>query len=312
MTTETEIWFAVEISVARAASEAIEYAFNELDSCGTEISDLGAAPKDRLLVIGYFDRKPSLETVKEKVRGALRIYGFEPGAAGDPQIKELRNEDWLAKWKESWTPTETDKFVITPPWTEIADTQKLLIKIEPGMAFGTGTHETTLLCLRAIEEYYFPEMSFLDVGTGTGVLAIAASKFRVQSSKFKVKESHPTQNFEPQTLNPIAACDVDPEAIKIARENARLNRVNKIDFYVGSISEKTQAFDFVCANLTVDVIVSLLPLLIEKTRKVLVLSGILVEQERQIIAQLDKYGFTTATVERSGEWISVRLNTGQN
>src|SRR5205085_3138018 len=84
--------------------------------------------------------------------------------------------DWLAEWKKHWQPTEVGRFVIAPPWQEIDPGDKILIQIEPNMAFGTGTHETTQLCLDAISELYRPQLTFLDVGTGTGILAIAAAK----------------------------------------------------------------------------------------------------------------------------------------
>jgi ribosomal protein L11 methyltransferase len=162
------------------------------------------------------------------------------------------------------------------------------------MAFGTGTHETTRLCLKAIEENYRDGKTFYDVGTGTGILAIAiVLKSKVQSPNSKV-----------------AACDTDEDSIKIAEENAEINGVgDKINFYVGSISEETAEYDFVCANLTLDVITPLLPLLIKKTKRILVLSGILKEQEDLILAELRKFEIETPKIETSGEWISVITNS---
>src|SRR3979409_660366 len=107
---------------------------------------------------------------------------------------------------------------MAPPWAQIPDTRgRIIIRIEPGMAFGTGTHETTRLCLRAIDKYYAGG-SFLDVGTGPGIPAVAAAKL--------APGAH------------IEACDTDAEAIAIARENARLNGVaDKITFRVGTVEE---------------------------------------------------------------------------
>ena len=92
-------------------------------------------------------------------------------------LREVADEDWLGEWKKSWQPVAVgERFLIAPPWSVIDDARdRIVIRIEPGMAFGTGTHETTRLCLSAIEEYFAGE-SFLDVGTGTGILAIAAAK----------------------------------------------------------------------------------------------------------------------------------------
>src|SRR6266566_1323464 len=137
------------------------------------------------------------------------------------------------------------------------------------MAFGTGTHETTQLCLKAIDKY-FRGGSFLDVGTGTGILAIAAAKLWPDAR--------------------IDAFDTDPDAIAIARENARLNATEQINFGVGSTDEQTQSADLVCANLTAPVIVELLPSLLGATCGRLVLSGVLDSQLEPVQLRLEELG----------------------
>lgn len=145
---------------------------------------------------------------------------------------------------------------------------------------------------------------------------VPSSKFQVPSLKPQLRKTEDentfsnfkkkkTWNFEPETLNSISACDTDEEAVKIAAENAHLNNEDTIDFFVGSISVETPNFDFVCANVTADVIVPLLPLLLEKTRKILVLSGILVEQETQVTEKLKENGIENFVVKTDGEWIGV-------
>ncbi len=291
---KTQNWFALEITANSAASEAVEFALNELEALGTEINNLGKNPSETLTIIGYFNEKPDDETLNSQLSNALQIYNFTDDAIRQIEWREVENQDWLAEWKKHWKPTVTNKFIIAPLWETVENTDKIVIRIEPSMAFGTGTHETTKLCLKAIEENYAGKMSFLDVGTGTGILAIAASKFQISDSKFKV-----------------VGCDTDEDSIKIAVENAEINQTPNIEFYVGSISADTPEFDFVCANLTADVILPILPLLIEKSKNILVLSGILKTQEDLIVEELNKFQINDFKIETDGEWISVLVDSRQ-
>lgn len=286
-------WFALKITVDAQASEAIEFALNELEALGTEIDNLGKNPlPEKLEIVGYFNEKPDADFLQNQLDEALRIYGFDESAIEKQDWQKVENRDWLAEWKKGWKPTETAKFIIAPMWETIESDEKIVIRIEPSMAFGTGTHETTRLCLQAIEETYNGE-SFLDVGTGTGILAMAAAKIQAESEKAKSK---------------ILACDTDEDSIKIAEENAQINGTNEIEFYVGSITEETPNFDYVCANLTADVIIPLLPLLVEKSNKTLVLSGILKEQEKLFVSELRKFNIKNEEIRTDGEWISVRID----
>ncbi|MBA3634078.1 MAG: 50S ribosomal protein L11 methyltransferase [Acidobacteria bacterium] len=313
MTENQNNWFALEITVNAQAAEAVEFALNELDAPGTEINNLGARQNETLCVIGYFNEKQDDKTVQKQLDEALRIYGFSQDEIKQIEWRKVENTDWLAEWKKHWKPTETAKFIIAPTWEKVENTDKIIIRIEPSMAFGTGTHETTKLCLRAIEENYENGESFFDVGTGTGILAIAAAKLKseVLSLESKVKRNSTsdfrlqTPNFRLKTQDFISACDTDEDSIKIAIENAKFNGIDKINFYVGSISENTPKFDFVCANVTADIIIPMLPLLIEKTNKKLVLSGILVEQENLVAEKLRELRISNFKVQTDGEWVSV-------
>jgi len=318
-----ESWFTLEITVDSEAIEAVEFALNELDALGTEINHLGKKQTETVCVIGYFNERQNEKIVQTQIIEALRIYDFKANSVKTISWSEIENKDWLEEWKKHWQPTKTGKFIIAPTWSKVdagendenPQNREIIIRIDPEMAFGTGTHETTRLCLRAIEENYTGEMTFLDVGTGTGILAIAAAKMKskVQSPKSKVSlnTNFSTLNSQLSTLNSIWACDTDENSIVIAKKNAELNHVrDAIDFYVGSINKNTPAFDFVCANLTADVILPLLPLLVEKARRKLVLSGILKTQESSIAEKLRELKISVFNVQTDGEWISLLVDNG--
>ncbi len=290
---EKKPWFSISVKVAPEVAEAIEYAFNSLDSLGTEINHFREKNAETVTVIGYFQDLPDDELFQDELHYALRSYAFTEEAVVQVERAEIEDTDWLAEWKRHWKPTEVGSFVIAPPWSETDET-KIVVRIEPNMAFGTGTHETTQLCLQAIDRYYTPGDSFLDVGTGTGILAIAAAKLSLRSEMSKFRS---------------VACDTDADSVAIAIENAKLNGVGgMIDLSIGSIDATTPNFDFVCANLTLDVIQPILHLLIQKTSKTLVMSGILADQKAEIVTALADIGITDYEIEQAGEWIGVVKN----
>lgn len=285
--TPAKRWFAVDVEADAPAAEAVEFAFNTLEALGTEIDHLRKTGTDAVKITGYFNDLPTDEDLQFEVNDALNIFEQNQSAIRSTSTREVEDADWLAEWKRHWKPTEIGKFIIAPPWSEVAETDKIVIRIEPNMAFGTGTHDTTQLCLKAIGEQYQPEMSVLDVGTGTGILAIAIAKLGGTN---------------------IFACDTDADSVKIARENAVLNGVgDAIIFADGAIDDTIPQYDFTCANLTADVIVPILPLLIAKTKNILLLSGILAEQEELITVELLKFQISNYQIEHSGEWISVLI-----
>jgi ribosomal protein L11 methyltransferase len=279
------MWYGLDLIVAGEAHEAVEYALMEAGALGTETND---APDKLVRVTGYFDHTPDRESVRSELAVALRVYDLPSSSVREMSIREVADEDWLGEWKKSWQPVAVgERFIIAPPWAELPDEHdRIVIRIEPGMAFGTGTHETTRLCLLAIEKH-FAGGSFLDVGTGTGILAIAAAKM--------FPDAH------------IEACDTDEGAVAIARENARLNGVaEKITFRVGTVEEATASADLVCANLTADVIAPLLPSLLTVTCGRLILSGILDTQLDLVAASLRDAGVPNPiAIMQDGEWLAI-------
>jgi ribosomal protein L11 methyltransferase len=283
------MWYAVELKVERAAVEAAEYALMEAGALGTETETTAAAAgeTETLSVAGYFADAPERERLRACVLDALRIYALPSASVREMEWREVEARDWLGEWKKSWQPVEVGaRFVVAPPWSEVESRPgRSVIRIEPGMAFGTGTHETTRLCLAALEKY-FTGGTLLDVGTGTGILAIAAAKLDARAR--------------------IEACDTDAEAVGIARENATLNGVAaQVNFRVGTIEEAGASFDCVCANLTADVILPLLPALIGATCGRLILSGILDTQADAVRTRLAELGITDTETVADGEWVAI-------
>ncbi len=280
-------WYALDLSCTDEAREAVEYALMEAGALGTE-GEVSAGPDGLVRVTAYFEAPPEVERVRASLAEALRVYGLTSSDVREMKFREVEGRDWLAEWKKGWRPVEVGRFVVAPPWSEVEEGGgRLVIRVEPGMAFGTGTHETTRLCLAAIEKH-FRGMSFLDVGTGTGILAIAAAK------------------LDPSAR--VEACDTDPLAVSVAEENARLNGVAaRIDFPVGPVADTTASADLVCANLTADVILPLLPALLGATCGRLVLSGILATQAAQVAARLIELGVGDYEMERDGEWVAITI-----
>jgi ribosomal protein L11 methyltransferase len=281
------IWHALEVTIEPAALEAVEYALMEAGALGCEVANEDG---EFVRLRAYFEAVPEREEVRAALFDALRIYELPSSSVRELELSEVADRDWLGEWKKSWQPSPVGRrFLIAPPWSEIPEGEsRIVIRIEPGMAFGTGTHETTRLCLAAIEKYFRGE-SFLDVGTGTGILAIAAAKLSPSAR--------------------IEACDTDMEAIEIARENARLNEVaERINFSVGTIDDTTASANLVCANLTADVIVPLLPSLIGATCGRLILSGILDSQTELVRSRLQELGITEPPeITTDGEWIAISI-----
>jgi ribosomal protein L11 methyltransferase len=276
-------WYALDVDIEPQAAEAVEYALMEAGATGTE---RGTDFPDGARITAYFEDAPDRERIRNELFEALRIYELPSSSVRDMSVREVEQRDWLEEWKKNWQPVEVGNLIIAPPWSEIDDRHdRCVIRIEPGMAFGTGTHETTRLCLAAMQSY-FEGGSFLDVGTGTGILAIAAAAC--------APGVH------------VDAFDTDADAIQIARDNAVANGVaDRISFHVGSIDEQASSADFICANLTAEVIAKLLPTLVALSCGRLVLSGILETQMKDIIDSLAQLAITEVEVARDGEWVAI-------
>jgi ribosomal protein L11 methyltransferase len=271
-------WWLVTLCVAREAEEFASALLFDLGSTG--IVTLAETP-DRVTLGAYFEERTLRDDFEQSISGALGRDEFSISISAVPE------QDWMQKWKEGFEAVEIGRrLVVAPSWKlPLNSTGRVLIQIDPGMAFGTGTHETTRLCLDAIEHYWHAG-NLLDVGTGTGILAIAAALLAPGSR--------------------VVAIDIDPQAIDVARENMGINGVSgSIDLREGHLANlDPQEFDVIVANLTAEVIVDLMtdfPGYLASTGR-LILSGILSEFAPDVVRALCSCDFTVTERRDAGEW----------
>jgi len=245
---------------------------------------------DGIEVLAYFNTPQDAVQWAREVSRAVREAGFSDDHVIEVRVRPVPIQDWTSRWKEGYKPFPVGRrFLIAPSWDCPPETGgRLLLIIDPGMAFGTGTHETTQQCLMALEDYWRGR-SLLDVGTGTGILAIAAAR-----------------------LNPrarIVALDIDPEACAVARENVERNGVGEsIALLCGTLGDvPEERFEMVIANLTSDVLAALLPMFPQRLEPdgILVLSGLLEGDETAFLEALRASALRPLEVQRGGEWRTI-------
>ena len=285
-----KVWHALEISISRVAESAVTAQLWSANTTGLEISE---DTLEAITLRAYFEAPPDSEKLQANIARALRLSDLPDSALRSMQFLTIADQDWLAEWKKGYEPVSIgEKLLIAPSWKreQVATSERVIIQIDPGMAFGTGTHETTRGCLELLEKHWRGG-ALLDVGTGTGILAIAAIKL--------FPGSH------------IIGFDIDPEAVDVALENAEINAVaDEIQFEVNKLASfHGQAIDLVLANLTADVIVPLAPDFpkVMNADGTLIVSGILREQGDEVLAALAAQGLQMVESKPEGEWISYAL-----
>ena len=285
-----KVWHAIEVEMARVAETAVAGQLWAAGTTGIEVSE--DAP-ERITLRAYFDRAPEVERVRAQIGRALRLADLPEAAVRRLEALTVADQDWLAEWKKGYEPVAVgERLLVTPSWKRdrAQPAGRLVVQIDPGMAFGTGTHETTRGCLELLEKYWRGG-ALLDVGTGTGILAIAAAKLAPGAR--------------------VVGIDIDPEAVAVAVENAEINGVaDEVELEVNKLASFDGAgFDLIVANLTADVII---PLSADFRRALapaglLVASGILREQEGEVREALFALGFSVIETRPDGEWVSLAL-----
>ena len=208
---------------------------------------------------------------------------------------QVDEQDWAECWKKFYKPFRAGRTLVVKPTWEPFEPQAgdKIIQIDPGMAFGTGTHETTGLCLSLLEEYMKPGMDVMDVGTGSGILAIGAAL--LDASR-------------------VLAIDIDPVAVKVARENVSQNGLDRrIRVMEGDLVKDVQeTFDLCLANILADVICFLSVPLKEKIRPggTFICSGIIRDRERDVLDALSVSGYEVVEKQYRGEWVAIVSRLG--
>ncbi len=299
----------VTISTVTQGAELISDLLMRLGAAGTQILDRADLPDPakptanwELMDQSVIDAMPEDVQVKawfdeETLQKALPILREELSAMKDHtpplgtlslSLQGVKEEDWSENWKQYYKPFRIGKHMVVKPTWEDFDLlpDDLLIEIDPGMAFGTGTHETTAMCVTLIEKYY-KSGSLLDVGTGSGILAIAAARLGAQD---------------------IYAVDIDPDAVRVARENVEHNGLEKvIDVQQGDLLQGlSRTFDFAVANILAPVICMLAAPLKKHLQPggVFVCSGIIKEAENDVQEALDNAGYIIDEVCHQGDWVA--------
>jgi ribosomal protein L11 methyltransferase len=249
----------------------------------------------------------------EYISGGIRIYLESTRFAGEKErlrqivdsnltlpdegeieltVSEIPDEDWSRKWKEHFKPLQVGRrFLVTPTWEAVhCGPERLIIRIDPGRAFGTGHHESTRLCLEWLEscrelDQGSARRSLLDLGTGSGILAIGAALLG---------------------FSEVVGIDNDPEAVKVAEENIMLNGLSeKIRLLCATPEGVSGSFDVVISNIESKPLIRMSETIASKVRAegLLALSGILIEQADEVVAEYEKRGLRPAGVKTAGEWV---------
>lgn len=306
-------WIEVTIKTTTEAVEAITNILDDLRTGGVMIEDpkdfffqkkneldwdyieeevFNKRNSDGVLIKTYISEERNVmelfETIKQKV-SALTGFGIDIGE-GSVSLGQVNEEDWANEWKKYYKPTKIgEKLVVKPTWEdyEVQDGD-LVIELDPGMAFGTGTHETTTMCMRELEKYVTEDSKVFDIGCGSGILAIAAAKLGAKD---------------------VIAVDLDEVAVKVAAENVAHNHVqDSVQVLHGNLIDVvSDKADIVVANIIADII-KILARDVHSCMKedaVFISSGIIHAKVNEVKESLIENGFEIIEVKTLGEWNAI-------
>ncbi|SDK37654.1 50S ribosomal protein L11 methyltransferase [Natronincola ferrireducens] len=305
-------WIEISIKTTTEAVEAVSNILYDAGVAGLVIED----PKDFIfmdndenswdyvdesifanlyegaIVKGYLPQAPDLVDKIELIRQAVDVlpeYGLDVGL-GEVTTLEVREEDWSHSWKKYYKPTQIGKNIIIKPTWEKYDKSsgEMVIEMDPGMAFGTGTHETTMMCVMELENHVKNYSTVFDIGCGSGILAITAAKLGAEK---------------------VIAVDIDEVAIEATNNNVKLNHIaDKIDIRKGNLMEVvTEKADVIVANIIAEVIMILSKDIKKflKTNGTFIASGIILDKIDVVKENLLSIGLDIIKIETMGEWAVV-------
>lgn len=285
-------WWQIQVVCEPELEESIFWRLDGFGCAGTSTEVKG----DNYLISGYIEESEvqllDLSALSLWLRQDALVLGVNT-----PQIQWhlIDDEDWSSNWKQSWEPQEIgDRFLIYPAWLELPqDPERLILRLDPGVAFGTGSHATTQLCLESLEmrlSWQADQQIIADIGCGSGILSIGAVLLGAKQ---------------------VYGVDVDPLAVRASCENQALNDISndKLVFKRGSLAEiqtlvPEGVVDGIVCNILAEVIIDLIPQMesITKISSWAILSGILLEQVKPIADTLEQNGWIIATLWKRGEW----------
>ncbi len=310
-------WNKYRLATTTEAVDLISYTLSELGIEGIEIEDkmpLSEEDKKRMFidllpdpseddgkafVSFYVEPERDPESLTADVLAAVHaLADFVDIGEATIELSQTEDVDWMNNWKKYWKPFKVDEhIIIKPTWEtlEERDPEDLVVEIDPGTAFGTGTHHTTKLCIAQLKKYLKDDMSVLDVGCGSGILSIIAMMLGAKEA---------------------SATDVDELAVKAAIENAEVNKIDMSHYQVITGDVITNAalrkatgehrFDLVLANIFADIIIPLSAVVKEMMTPgaIFITSGIIDERGEDVIAALNQNGFEILEETHSGGWVS--------
>lgn len=294
-------WLEISLQVTPEQAEAVAEVLGRFTSEGVVVERLTdhsknpiGTPAKKVRVFGYLFADSQLEEKKMRLEEALFYLGrIQP--LPDPSYKLIHDQNWMAAWKDQYQPLKVgQRLAILPAWAENPYPNRTPIRINPGMAFGTGTHPTTQLCLELMETRVGPDTDVIDVGCGSGILSIAAILLGASQAY---------------------GTDISPAAVQSSLENAKLNNIsNKVSFTRGSVGEIINGtFDIVDAPLVVvNILANIIMRLFDQDLGELIspggeliLSGILETQADEVLHHAKQSGFTLIEKREIDDWVAL-------